>query len=157
MSLCEIRRHHLTFLMWSLVDLHFRNLFPGFKNVSLGNVISSNYASLKRETFISAEDDALFKKFKVSAVSLWLPFQEVQGFQVVQDQWQNEVFRSSRQVSKYPKVSFLPSSSLKFFLRCHPWFYPWPTTISPFRYRPSRFRWDSTSSLGTAVASFSTR
>ena len=117
MSLCEIRRHRLTFLIWSLVDLHFRNLFPGFKNVSLGNVISSNYASLKRETFISAEDDALFKKFKVSAVSLWLPFQEVQGFQVVQDQWQNEVFRSSRQVSKYPKVSFLPSSSLKFFFK----------------------------------------
>ena len=39
--------------------------FVGFKNVSLGNVISSSYGGTKRSTFVTLEDDVLIKKWKV--------------------------------------------------------------------------------------------
>jgi len=50
----------------------------GFKNVSLGNVISSSYAS-KTNPFISAADNELFIKFKVPSFEVQVGLHELLG------------------------------------------------------------------------------
>ena len=37
----------------------------GFKNVSLGNVLSASYGGTKKNTFVTDADNDLLKKFKV--------------------------------------------------------------------------------------------
>ena len=37
----------------------------GFKNVSLGNVLSASYGGTKKNTFVSDADNDLLKKYKV--------------------------------------------------------------------------------------------
>ena len=38
----------------------------GFKNVSLGNVLSASYGGTKKNTFVSDADNDLLKKYKVA-------------------------------------------------------------------------------------------
>ena len=42
----------------------------GFKNVSLGNVISSSYGGTQKNTFVSDQDDLLLKKYKVPSFEI---------------------------------------------------------------------------------------
>jgi len=51
----------------------------GFKNVSLGNVISSSYGGTKRSTFVTLEDDVLIKKWKVPSFELQVGLHELLG------------------------------------------------------------------------------
>ena len=37
----------------------------GFKNVSLGNVLSASYGGTKKNTFVSDADNDILKKYKV--------------------------------------------------------------------------------------------
>ena len=46
----------------------------GFKNVSLGNVISSSYKVTTKNTFVSDQDDLLLKKFKVPSFEIQVSF-----------------------------------------------------------------------------------
>lgn len=46
----------------------------GFKNVSLGNVISSSYKVTTKNTFVSDQDDLLLKKFKVPSFEIQVRF-----------------------------------------------------------------------------------
>ena len=54
----------------SLIDLFRQD--EGFKNVSLGNVLSASYGGTKKNTFVSDADNDLLKKFKVRAHLLFL-------------------------------------------------------------------------------------
>merc|ERR1711962_574779 len=51
----------------------------GFKNVSLGNVITASYGGSKRNTFVSDSDDDLLKKFKVPSFEVQVGLHELLG------------------------------------------------------------------------------
>ena len=49
--------------MWITISKIFQD--EGFKNVSLGNVLSASYGGTKKNTFVSDADNDLLKKYKV--------------------------------------------------------------------------------------------
>merc|ERR1719334_1981794 len=51
----------------------------GFKNVSLGNVITASYGSPQRNTFVSDADHELLKKFKVASFEVQVGLHELLG------------------------------------------------------------------------------
>jgi len=51
----------------------------GFKNVSLGNVLTASYASAKRNTFVNDQDNELLKKFKVPSFEVQVGLHELLG------------------------------------------------------------------------------
>lgn len=51
----------------------------GFKNVSLGNVISSSYGGTKDNTFVNAEDNVLLKKHKAPSFEVQVGLHELLG------------------------------------------------------------------------------
>ena len=60
------RSGHLNHHFWILASTYFQD--EGFKNVSLGNVLSASYGGTKRNTFVSDADNDLLKKYKVGLV-----------------------------------------------------------------------------------------
>jgi len=51
----------------------------GFKNVSLGNVLSASYGGTKRNTFVTDDDNELLKKFKVPSFEVQVGLHELLG------------------------------------------------------------------------------
>ena len=51
----------------------------GFKNVSLGNVLSASYGGTKKNTFVTDADNDLLKKFKVPSFEVQVGLHELLG------------------------------------------------------------------------------
>jgi dipeptidyl-peptidase-3 len=51
----------------------------GFKNVSLGNVLSAKHGVRSRSNYLSDADDQLMKKYKISAYEMGVGLHELLG------------------------------------------------------------------------------
>lgn len=51
----------------------------GFKNVNLGNVVSSGYKAASKTLFVNSEDDVLVKKFRLPSFELKVGLHELLG------------------------------------------------------------------------------
>ena len=51
----------------------------GFKNVNLGNVISSSYKAEKKTTFVSQEDHEILDKWRVKSFEVQVGLHELLG------------------------------------------------------------------------------
>ena len=62
----------------TLLDDEIRQV-DGFKNVNLGNVVSSGYKTSSKTLFVNAEDDVLYKKFRIPSFELKVGLHELLG------------------------------------------------------------------------------